>query len=158
VQDAFDTFVFNLSANPAISPQPERIADVLRGDNVEQHAKKEHLLGWYSLEPDLPLAPAIAIAQQSNLAYSQRLLFRHANVWLGIGTAWGIIAVAIGIGFQLTLSQFLMGVVLPVLPAVLDARELWYSARSAVARIDAFDICLESNHSISAEARALRAG
>jgi SMODS-associating 4TM effector domain len=131
VQDAFDTFVFDLPANPAVSPQSERIADILRDDDVEQYARKEHLLGWYSLEPDLPEAPAIAIAQQSNLAYSQRLLFRHASVWLGIGAAWGIIAVAIGIGFQLTLPQFLMGVVLPVLPAVLDARELWHSARSA---------------------------
>ena len=83
---------------------------------MEQHARNEHLLDWYSLEPDLPITPAIAIAQQSNFAYSERLLCRHANIWLGIGTAWGIIAVAIGIAFKLTLAQFLMGVVLPVLP------------------------------------------
>jgi hypothetical protein len=131
VQDAFDTYVFDLPANPGVSPQPERVADILREDDVEQHARNEHLLDWYSLEPDLPITPAIAIAQQSNFAYSERLLCRHANIWLGIGAAWGIIAVAIGIAFKLTLAQFLMGVVLPVLPAVLDARELWYSARSA---------------------------
>jgi hypothetical protein len=97
VQDAFDSFVFGLSVNPTVPPQPERIADILGDDDVEHYANKENLLGWYSLEPDLPMTPAIAI----------------------------------GVAFRLTLSQFLMGVVLPVLPAVIDARELWYSARSA---------------------------
>ena len=119
VQDAFDTYVFGLPANAAVSPQPEQIADILHDDDVERHARNEHLLGWYSLEPDLPITPAIAIAQQSNFAYSERLLYRHPDIWLGIGAAWGIIAVTIGIAFQLTLAQFLMGVVLPVLPAVL---------------------------------------
>lgn len=131
VQDAFDTFVFNLPTNPAISSEPERIADIIRNDSVEQYANSEHLLGWYSLKPEIPIVPATAICQQSNLAYSQRLLKRHASVWLLVGVIWGIVAIAIGIAFGLTLSQFLIGIVLPVLPAVLDARDLWHSAGTA---------------------------
>jgi hypothetical protein len=129
VQDAFDTYIFNLPSNPAIPSESERIADVLRDDDIEDHVRKAQVLGWYALKPDLPLVPATAIAQQSNLAYTQRLLTRHANVWLEIGMGWGIAAVCIGL--RLTLAQFLMGIVLPVLPAVLDARDLWDSARSA---------------------------
>jgi hypothetical protein len=131
IQDAFDTFVFDLPSNPTISSEPERIADILHDDDVEQYAQKEHLLKWYSIDPDLPLIPAVAISQQSNLAYSERLLRHHANIWVIIGAAWGLIAVVIGIAFKLTLAQFLMGIVLPVLPAVLDARELWHAALSA---------------------------
>ena len=131
VQDAFDTFVFCLPSNPSVAPEPERIADIIRDDDFLEHAKQENLLGWYSLNPELPGIPAVAIAQQANLAYSERLLRHHANVWLGVGAGWGLIAIVIAISFNLTVSQFLMGVVLPVLPAVLDARELWDAARLA---------------------------
>src|SRR5260370_6662136 len=79
----------------------------------------------------MSMIPAVAISQQSNLAYSERLLRHHANIWMVIGATWGLIAVAIGITFKLTLAQFLMGIVLPVLPAVLDARDLWHAALSA---------------------------
>ena len=52
--------------------------------------------------------------------------------------------IAIAIGFRLTLAQFLMGIVLPVLPAVLDARELWDSARTAaIDRLRLSDVIAE---------------
>lgn len=131
IQDAFDVFVFSIPSNPAVAPEPEHIADIIKDDDVSEHAAKEHLLDWYSLDPVLPEVPAIAIAQQSNLAYSQRLLERHASVWLAIGISWACIAVAIGICVSLSLADFLLGIVLPVLPAVLDAYDLWRNARSA---------------------------
>lgn len=131
VQDTFDVFVFSIPPNPAVAPEPEHIADILKDDDTETHASKQNLLDWYSLDPALPGVPAIAISQQSNLAYSQRLLERHARIWLAIGVAWGLIAVAIGIGFRLSLADFLLGIILPVLPAVLDASDLWRTARSA---------------------------
>lgn len=131
VQDAFDVFVFGLPANPAVAPAPEHVADVIGDDDVAECAMRDNLMSWYSLDQNLPGAPAIAIAQQTNLAYSERLLVRHANVWLAIGAAWGLIAVVLGVAVHLSLSEFVMGVVLPVLPAVLDARELWSAARSA---------------------------
>jgi hypothetical protein len=131
VQDAFDSYVYGLPANIAVAPEPERTADIIGDDDVLKHARKERLLGWYSLNPALPGTPAIAISQHTNLAYSRRLLSRHAEIGLGVGIAWGLIAVVIGISFHLSLAEFLLGVVMPVLPAVLDARELWDSARLA---------------------------
>jgi hypothetical protein len=131
IQDAFDVFVFTIPSNPAVAPEPEHIADILKNNDVHTHVSKENLLNWYSLDPTLPGVPAIAIAQQSNLAYSQRLLERHANVWLAIGVAWGVIALALGIAFRLSLADFLLGIMLPVLPAVLDAYDLWHTARLA---------------------------
>lgn len=131
VQDAFDTDVLALPENDAVGRvRPEDVADVLGDDDIRATAEADRLTGWYVLDPKLPLAPAVAMAQRANAAYSARLLQRHADVWLFVISAWAVVAVIIGIAMG-SLARFLAAVVLPVLPALLDARDLWTAGRTA---------------------------
>jgi hypothetical protein len=130
VQEQFDRRVFGLEFQGGVLglPRPEDIVDFVP-ENLDEVVRKEHLRNWYEVEPDLPGAAAVAILQRSNAAYSQRLQQRHSAVLLAAAAAWA--AVAVGLGARLTLGEFLVGIVLPVLPAVLDAQDLWWAHRQA---------------------------
>ena len=130
VQELFDCHVFRLPRNDALgpAPTPELISDVA---NQQTAASSPDLRDWYVVPTAAPGDFAVALAQRANAAYSERLLRLYARIWLIGGSVWGAIAVAISLVAELSLAQFLMGIVLPVLPAVVDARDFWYTARGA---------------------------
>ncbi len=127
VQEAFDTRVFDLPPNPALvdTPRPEWVADVLGDDDVTTVAQSERLKDWYTLGPDLPGAEAVAICQRANFAYSERLLERYAIVLISVAAAWTAVAVAIALVEDLTFYRLLIGVILPIVPAAIDAHDEW---------------------------------
>jgi hypothetical protein len=134
IQEQFDLLLF---AMPQLAPRdpsatPEEISD-LTGDDQTTLAsvKRESLKNWYPIHADIDGKYAIAIAQRGNAAYSERLLRFNANLWLGITVIWSAIALAIGLILGLSTGQFLLGVVLPLLPALLDVWEQWRQIASA---------------------------
>jgi hypothetical protein len=135
VQEAFDTLVFGLPYNLALAEplRQEWIADVIGDDDVAVVAEAEYLVDWYSLDEEIPAAPAVAICQRSNSAYSERLLSWHAIAWICGATAWTVIAIVLALTTGVTVREILLGVVLPILPAALDARDQWATARDAAA-------------------------
>lgn len=133
VQDTFDRQVFGLRPSSAVSraPTPEQVSDILGQSDVLTAARADKLPGWYRLDPRLAGPAAVALAQRANAVYSARLLERHATVWLTGAAVWASAAVALAVGTDMTVQSFLLGVMLPVLPALLDAKNIWADARDA---------------------------
>jgi hypothetical protein len=123
IQERFDRWVFGMPelATRVPSASIEEIAQLVGTDEAATaNAEKEHLKDWYPFNAHVDGATSIAIAQRANAAYSERLLNANANVWLAITLAWSGAAVIVGIIVGLTFTQFLLGVALPLLPALLD--------------------------------------
>jgi hypothetical protein len=134
VQEQFDVLVFAMpqlaDRDPRVSP--EEVSDLVGTDaQALAAAQKERLLDWYPVDPGIPGDKTIAIAQRANAAYTERLLTANANVWLGVTVGWACIAIVVGVGLKLSLTEFLLGVALPLLPALLDVYEQWQSTKSA---------------------------
>lgn len=73
----------------------------------------EELRNWYPIKTNVPGRVAIAIAQRGNLAYTRRLLQRHATLWLWLLCGWAVAAIAIALCFEFSLATFLLAVALP---------------------------------------------
>jgi uncharacterized membrane protein len=145
VQEDFDLLVFDMPELGTRVPAAtlEEVADLAGPDaTVQQRAGAEKLKDWYPVDTRLNGLDAIAIAQRANAAYSERLLNSNANVWLAVTVVWAIASIAVSIGVDLSLETFLLGVALPLLPALLDVWEQWRHTRRAGAtrRAMAYDI------------------
>lgn len=134
VQEQFDTRIFAMPTIAVRDPQvlPEEIVR-LTGGRADRRAaySQDRLRDWYPINRTVPGSVAVAIAQRGNLAYTQELLRRSANLWVGLLSAWAGIAVAIGIFASFSLEAFLLAVVLPILPPLLDAADEWQRVRAA---------------------------
>lgn len=136
VQEQFDLYIFDMPEGPRRSTLPslEEIAMVVGPDErVQSVAVKETLLDWYPINDADPGPVAVAIAQRANASYTDRLLRATAIVWAVATSMWVVLLVAASLVAGLSLSSFLLGIALPVLPAFLDAVQyitgVWRSAR-----------------------------
>lgn len=126
VQEQFDFYVYEMSAG---TPRPklpslEDISLVAGADSdLADVAAREKMLGWYVVADDDPGEVAVAIAQRSNAAYSYRLLRLTGIIWSVVAVLWAAALTTICVVTGLTLVTFLLGVVLPLLPAFLDVTE-----------------------------------
>jgi hypothetical protein len=134
IQEQFDQMVFGMPDQITRVPSAsmEEIS-VLVGDDqsVASQVQKESLKGWYPFDSRLDGAIAIAIAQRANAAYSERLLNANATVWLVTTLLWSGAAVIASLIVGLTLPAFLLGVALPLLPALLDVWDQYRSTKRA---------------------------
>jgi hypothetical protein len=134
VQEQFDQFVFAMPDRIRRTPAAtiEEVASLVGNDqSVTAEARKDRLTGWYPFDTRVDGAMSVAIAQRANAAYSERLLSTNATVWLATTLAWSGGAVVVSVIVGLTLSQFLLGATLPLLPALLDVWEQYRSTRRA---------------------------
>jgi len=126
VQEQFDFYVYEM---PSGTPRPklpslEYISTAAGGDDkLVAVAQKEAMLGWYIVAHDDPGVVAVAIAQRSNAAYSYRLLRFTGVIWSVVAMFWAAVLTVICIVTGLTLATFLLGVVLPLMPAFLDVTD-----------------------------------
>lgn len=126
VQEQFDLYVYEM---PPGTPRPnlpslEDISSAAGHDaELAAVAAREKLFGWYVVSKDDPGSVAVAIAQRSNAAYSDSLLRTTGVVWSVVAALWMGALTAICIVTGLSLTTFLLGVVLPLLPAFLDVAE-----------------------------------
>ena len=134
IQEQFDQLVFEMPARVTRVPSASMEEIVrLAGDDkaVLANANKERIKDWYPLDTRVNGAISIAIAQRANAAYSERLLNANANVWLVTTVVWSGAAVITSLIVGLTLPQFLLGVALPLMPALLDVWEQYRSTKRA---------------------------
>ncbi|MGW5080097.1 S-4TM family putative pore-forming effector [Micromonospora echinospora] len=134
IQEHFDHWVFGMPEKVSRAPSVtiEEVASLTGDDDtVYAQAEKEELKGWYPFDPRLNGTPAIAIAQRANAAYSERLLNANANVWLVATLLWVGTAVIVSLIVNLSLPAFLLGVALPLLPALLDVWDQYVSTKRA---------------------------
>lgn len=126
VQEQFDFYVYEM---PSGTPRPKlpSIEDVCVAAGPDSDlvatAKREEMLAWYVVADDDPGEVAVAIAQRSNAAYSYRLLRFTGVIWSVVTVLWAAALTTICVTAGLTLVTFLLGVVLPLLPAFLDVTE-----------------------------------
>ncbi len=134
IQEQFDQLVFAMPAQVTRVPSGsmEEIARLAGDDQaVLADANKQQLKDWYPFDARVDGAVSIAIAQRANAAYSERLLNANAAVWLATTLVWSGAAVISSLVVGLTLPQFLLGVALPLLPALLDVWEQFRSTKRA---------------------------
>lgn len=128
VQERFDAQVFGMPATDfrAHAVTPEDISRIV-GPDVEAQREIEcaSLMDWYPIDAELDGPTSIAIAQRANAAYAERLLGVHALVWLWVMVVWSLLIIGLSIGLGLSFSTFLLGVALPLLPALLDVADQW---------------------------------
>jgi predicted pore-forming effector associated with SMODS systems len=134
LQERFDQMVFDMPDQVTRTPTAsmEEISELVGDDqSVLDQVQKERLERWYPFDSRLEGVVAIAIAQRANAAYSERLLNANANVWLATTLLWSGAAVISSLVVGLTLPAFLLGVALPLLPALLDVWEQYRTTKRA---------------------------
>lgn len=134
IQEQFDTRIFSMPTIAVRDPQvlPEEITRLAGKRIVRKKAySSERLRDWYPINLNVDGRVAIAIAQRGNLAYTEALLRRSANAWVGLLVIWAVVAVAIGLISGFSLEAFLLAIVLPILPPSLDAVDEWQRVRAA---------------------------
>jgi hypothetical protein len=133
-QEQFDVAVFGMPTIAVRDPRvlPEDIARIAgSGKRRRQAYTEEKLRSWYPIQEDVPGRVVIAIAQRGNLAYTRRLLQRHAHLWLWLLCGWALVAVGISLWFSFDLATFLLAVALPVMPPLVDAVDEFLHVRAA---------------------------
>lgn len=136
VQEMFDVLIFDMPDQGKRTPSPslEEISAIAGEDStILRQAEEAGLLDWYPLDKAQEGAVSIAICQRANASYSDRLLRTYANTWLGVVIIWSCLLVAFGILQNLSLTTFLVGIMLPLLPAFLNTVEYWFGIRRAAA-------------------------
>lgn len=134
VQEQFDLLVFAMPSIARRNPHltPEEVSLIVGDDaQVSAAAAAERLRDWYPIDATLDAASAIAICQRANAAYSERLLNTNANIWLVVTGAWSALVLGVGLALGLSLANFVLGVALPLLPALLDVVDQWRLTRTA---------------------------
>jgi hypothetical protein len=115
-------------------PSMEEISAIAGPDmNLAAVASDEELLGWYPINTDDSGIVTVAISQRANVAYADRLLRTTAVIWSAATGLWVIALVGVSVVMGISLITFLVGALLPLLPAFLDVVEyaggVWRAAR-----------------------------
>lgn len=123
VQEQFDFYVFGMpdAAPRSTLPTLEKIASFAGPDeSLVVTARKEKLLDWYPIDEGSNGCVSVAIAQRANASYADQLLRTTAIMWSIVTVVWVIALVVVSIVEKVSLATFMLGIVLPVLPALLD--------------------------------------
>jgi hypothetical protein len=128
IQEDFDVLVFGMPGLAPKSPRPmlEDIEDLVGpADTLSDQVQRQKLSNWYPVDTNIPGLESVAIAQRANASYSSRLLELNRRMWMGCVVVWVIGAVWVGMAFSWKLETFVLGLFLPILPALLDVYEQW---------------------------------
>ena len=135
VQEQFDQYVFQMPATTerSMAPSAERLAYYAgASDQIQTIASKERLKDWYEIDSANDGVVSVALAQRANASYADGLLRSTATAWSVATALWCVVLIIGSVWAGLTLQTFLLGVLLPVLPAFLDVVEyvlgVWRSA------------------------------
>ncbi|MDH6180761.1 hypothetical protein M2152_000943 [Microbacteriaceae bacterium SG_E_30_P1] len=136
LQEELDLFIFDMpeTIERASRPSIEEV-ELLVYDRkgLRSAAERELLLDWYDVDSAHPGAETIAIAQRANASYTDRLIRTAVTVWAVVTVVWlGVLITWSALG-GLAFGLVLLGVLFPVLPAVLDVadylRSTWRAAQ-----------------------------
>lgn len=126
VQEKFDMRIFEMPVSVERSNVPSR-EDIVRitGSEAEvlRAAEKEKLVdeaGWYPINVDETGPRSVAICQRANASYADSLLRSTATAWRVVIVAWALVLTAACILLKLSFETVLLGIMLPLLPAILD--------------------------------------
>jgi hypothetical protein len=143
VQEMFDQQVLGLL--PASTPKQPAY------EQIHQQARRcrsDPDPAWYSVRPQIPPGPAVLIAQRSGAVWSRRLYQEWAVVLAVLAGVWTVFTVIVAAARGATVGEFLIAVLLPMLPALLDATDLcqadWRAAGERAGLEEALDQRLDA--------------
>jgi hypothetical protein len=134
IQEQFDFHVFGMPASIERSTLPslEEISAIVGPDSrLRAVATDEDLIDWYPIDRGDTGTAAVAISQRANASYSDSLLRTTAVVWVILTAVWIVALVVASAVVGISLVTFLVGVLLPILPAFLDVVEYVAGMRKA---------------------------
>ena len=134
IQNEFDCLVFdieNSAASTDVLTLEER-ADILPQDSeLDAAIENGHLGDWYPLSTNASDDLNTAVAQRANASYTDRLLRANSSLVLTLTVVWLIALVIFGIYRKLSAADLVLGVIVPVLPGLLDNFENWLNVVNA---------------------------
>ena len=155
VQEELDLYVFQMpeTIERASRPTIEDIELLVRDDEgLRAAARREQLVDWYDVDPNHPGAETVAIAQRANASYTDRLIRTAVTVWAIVTVVWLAILLTWSALSGLAFGLILLGVLFPVLPAVLDVadylRSTWRAAHDRADLARTIESRLEDEESI----------
>jgi hypothetical protein len=120
-QEAFDCDVLGIEWNTALVRRVSE-EETRKASGEIRHADK--LRSWYPTDNQLAWPDSVLLCQRSNAVWARRQHRAYGWVLAGGALGWFCIGVAVAVCLRATLAQYLTTVLLPSLPAVLDAAEL----------------------------------
>lgn len=127
IQEQFDCALFGLNWNGPLAGDhvcAEDVADLARGRSSDD------LKGWYpQIIDDYPAPTNVILCQRTNAAWGRRTHAAYSTFLACAITAWFCVLVLIGLAESVELSEFLIWLALPSLPAMLEALDVFISHR-----------------------------
>lgn len=133
VQEQFDVSIFGLTWNSLVvgAPVPQETISAAarryRGDRAE-------LRNWYSCARPWPRSQEVLACQMSNLSWDGRLRQAYGTVVLSLTTILFAAGIVVGLAFDKSLIDYLLGVFFPSVPALLKGIETAKAHRSVARR------------------------
>ena len=126
IQEELDLYIFDMPKTIERTSMPtlEEIELLVHSDaGLREAAKQERLIDWYDIDPSHPGAETVAIAQRANASYTDSLIRSAVRVWAVVTAVWLTALIVWSALSGLSFGLILLGVIFPVLPAVLDVAE-----------------------------------
>jgi len=153
VQEMFDQYVLGIPA-VAVSRPPTY-------EQIHQQArrgKRSCDTGWYSVRPSVGPAAAVLIAQRSGAVWSRRLHGEWTVVIAALAGGWTVFTVVVAAVQGATVTSFLVAVLLPMLPALLDAVDLCQAHWRAAAERSELESALDEHLDETARGQLIAPG
>lgn len=120
-QELFDCAVFGLPWNDALARQ---LSHEEIGGASRNMTKLDKLRDWYPASIDRVWPASVTICQRSSVVWARRQHHAYAYMLRTAAALWGVVGVGVAIAHGATLTDYLVTIALPSLPALLDASEL----------------------------------
>ncbi|MDQ4145676.1 MAG: S-4TM family putative pore-forming effector [Actinomycetota bacterium] len=119
VQEEFDTRVLGLPWNRALG---RRVAHEDVTAAARKYSDRSDLRDWYPIPQAAGIA-RVLICQRTNAVWGRRQHVGYGWFIAGAGVAWTVVGILIAIATDATLAEYLVAILLPSLPALLDASD-----------------------------------
>ena len=121
----FDSYVFDTSWNSTVAPKPES-GQILSAATRLRERRPDLIVGlmdWYPSTAGLPQWDGVLVCQRASLGWGARLHREWDRVLLGVAATWLGLTAALGLALGQSLAEFGLGLLLPVLPAVVTSSD-----------------------------------
>ncbi len=126
VQECFDSYVLDLPWNEYLvgdEPRHELVNDAAAKFKGDRQYHKD----WYAMTADISPPYDVLICQHENLLWDSRLRKSFAIAIFGVLLCWIVLETVLGLVQDVSLADFLLVFILPVLPGLLSGIDLGFA-------------------------------
>lgn len=126
IQEEFDTVVLSLPWNPFLAGR-KIDPEVIHTTDTAYRGNRDDFLTWYGDTASVPYPLDVLICQRSNLVWDSQLRRRYARGLAVIVGAIFVVGAVVGLLARESFAEYLLGLCLPSLPAVLEGVDIYRS-------------------------------